>query len=142
MGHRIPTTDSEREARLRAALRSADLLGPEERAERRAKARAKRKEMERERKKAIRAAYRRVKEAKRKKEPEVTGSHKYDDLWVGECFEEKGKFFLKNWQRLSKEIDDNDDIDNDSYSCRKRMRRIWSLTLMEKRNRPNHLPHL
>nr|XP_011425853.2 regulator of G-protein signaling 22 isoform X2 [Crassostrea gigas] len=67
---RIPTTDSEREARLRAALRSADLLGPEERAERRAKARAKRKEMERERKKAIRAAYRRVKEAKRKKEPE------------------------------------------------------------------------
>nr|XP_034317314.1 regulator of G-protein signaling 22 isoform X16 [Crassostrea gigas] len=68
--HIIPTTDSEREARLRAALRSADLLGPEERAERRAKARAKRKEMERERKKAIRAAYRRVKEAKRKKEPE------------------------------------------------------------------------
>ena len=69
--HRIPTTDSQREARLRAALRSADLLGPEERAERRAKARAKKKEMERERKKAIRAAYRRVKEAKRKKEPEV-----------------------------------------------------------------------
>ncbi|XP_052697968.1 regulator of G-protein signaling 22-like isoform X12 [Crassostrea angulata] len=68
--HIIPTTDSERDARLRAALRSADLLGPEERAERRAKARAKRKEMERERKKAIRAAYRRVKEAKRKKEPE------------------------------------------------------------------------
>ncbi|XP_078313746.1 uncharacterized protein LOC111129190 isoform X4 [Crassostrea virginica] len=67
---RIPTTDSQREARLRAALRSADLLGPEERAERRAKARAKRKEMERERKKAIRAAYRRVREAKRKKEPE------------------------------------------------------------------------
>ncbi|XP_061163908.1 regulator of G-protein signaling 22-like isoform X6 [Saccostrea echinata] len=67
---RIPTTDSERQARLRAALRSADLLGPEERAERRAKARAKRKEMERERKKAIRAAYRRVREAKRKKEPE------------------------------------------------------------------------
>lgn len=99
MGHRIPTTDSEREARLRAALRSADLLGPEERAERRAKARAKRKEMERERKKAIRAAYRRVKEAKRKKEPEVTESRKYDDLWVGECFEEKGNFFLKNWQR-------------------------------------------
>lgn len=55
-------------------MRSADLLGPEERAERRAKARAKRKEMERERKKAIRAAYRRVKEAKRKKEPEVRGS--------------------------------------------------------------------
>lgn len=69
-------------------MRSADLLGPEERAERRAKARAKRKEMERERKKAIRAAYRRVKEAKRKKEPEVRGS----DLWLGECFEgKKGK---------------------------------------------------
>ncbi|XP_056020780.1 uncharacterized protein LOC125650178 isoform X16 [Ostrea edulis] len=67
---RIPTTDSVREARLRAALKSVDLLGPEERAERRAKNRAKRKEMERERKKAIRAAYRRVREAKRKKEPE------------------------------------------------------------------------
>ncbi|XP_056020766.1 uncharacterized protein LOC125650178 isoform X3 [Ostrea edulis] len=68
--HIIPTTDSVREARLRAALKSVDLLGPEERAERRAKNRAKRKEMERERKKAIRAAYRRVREAKRKKEPE------------------------------------------------------------------------
>jgi hypothetical protein len=71
LGFRIPTTDSVREARLRATLRSVDLLGPEERAERRAKNRAKRKEMERERKKAIRAAYRRVREAKRKKEPEV-----------------------------------------------------------------------
>lgn len=70
-------------------MRSADLLGPEERAERRAKARAKRKEMERERKKAIRAAYRRVKEAKRKKEPEVRGSCKYKDIWLEECFERK-----------------------------------------------------
>lgn len=55
--------------------------------------------MERERKKVIRVVYRRVKEVKRKKELEVIGLYKYDDLWVGECFEEKENFFLKNWQR-------------------------------------------
>lgn len=97
MGYRIFTIDSEREVRLRVVLRFVDLFGFEERVERRVKVRVKRKEMERERKKVIRVVYRRVKEVKRKKELEVIGLYKYDDLWVGECFGEKGKYFLKNW---------------------------------------------
>lgn len=143
MGYRIFTIDSEREVRLRVVLRFVDLFGFEERVERRVKVRVKRKEMERERKKVIRVVYRRVKEVKRKKELEVIGLYKYDDLWVGECFEEKGNFFFKELvERLIKEIDDNDDVDNDLYFCRKRMRRIWSLILMEKRNRLNYFFYL
>ncbi|XP_062595147.1 regulator of G-protein signaling 22-like isoform X12 [Saccostrea cucullata] len=115
---RIPTTDSERQARLRAALRSADLLGPEERAERRAKARAKRKEMERERKKAIRAAYRRVREAKRKKEPEKEDEEDMDFDIDGEKKPSKppppfvdmlhNKQIMLNFKKSLAELEDKD----------------------------------
>ncbi|XP_033734034.1 uncharacterized protein LOC117323122 isoform X2 [Pecten maximus] len=67
---RVPTTDSQRAARLRQALGLGADMNSEQRAEMRAKARERRKEMERERKKAIRAAYRRVKEAKQRKDTE------------------------------------------------------------------------
>ncbi|KAK3093892.1 hypothetical protein FSP39_021520 [Pinctada imbricata] len=65
---RVPTTESQREARIKAS-KSVE-MSPEKRAEMRALARQRRKEMERERKKAIRAAYRRVREAKQKKDPD------------------------------------------------------------------------
>lgn len=58
-------------------------------------------------------------------------------------FWRKREIFLKELvERLIKEIDDNDDVDNDLYFCRKRMRRIWSLILMEKRNRLNYFFYL
>jgi len=55
-----------RAKRLRDAL--ADDIDSEKRAELRMLARLRRKDMERERRKAIRNAYRRVREAKKKKE--------------------------------------------------------------------------
>ena len=58
-----------RAKRLRDAL--ADDIDSEKRAELRMLARLRRKDMERERRKAIRNAYRRVREAKKKKDPEV-----------------------------------------------------------------------
>lgn len=66
---RAPTTESVRAKRLRDAL--ADDIDSEKRAELRMLARLRRKDMERERRKAIRNAYRRVREAKKKKDPEV-----------------------------------------------------------------------
>ncbi|XP_021361721.1 uncharacterized protein LOC110455726 isoform X3 [Mizuhopecten yessoensis] len=67
---RVSTTDSQRALRLRQALGLGADMDSEQRAAMRAKARERRKEMERERKKAIRAAYRRVKEAKQRKDTE------------------------------------------------------------------------
>lgn len=58
-----------------------DEFDAEKRKVQRAKAREKRKEMERERKKAIRAAYRRVKEAKQKKDTDVCVNFLY--LFIG-----------------------------------------------------------
>ena len=67
---RVPTTESQKEARLKARKPMIE-MDPEKRAEMKARARQRRKEMERERKKAIRAAYRRVREAKQKRDPDV-----------------------------------------------------------------------
>ena len=66
---RVATTESQKAKRLRDALH--DDIDSEKRAELRMLARLKRKDMERERRKAIRNAYRRVREAKKKKDPEV-----------------------------------------------------------------------
>lgn len=65
---RVATTDSEKARRIQNAL--ADDIDSEKRAELRMLARLRRKDMERERRKAIRNAYRRVREAKKKKGPE------------------------------------------------------------------------
>lgn len=67
--NRVPTTESQRARRLAQALQ--DDVDSEKRAELRMLARLRRKDMERERRRAIRNAYRRVKEAKKKKGPEV-----------------------------------------------------------------------
>ncbi|XP_071159349.1 regulator of G-protein signaling 22-like isoform X30 [Mytilus edulis] len=62
---RVPTTESQRARRLKDAFQ--DDVDSEKRAELRMLARLRRKDMERERRKAIRNAYRRVREAKKKK---------------------------------------------------------------------------
>ncbi|XP_063428007.1 uncharacterized protein LOC134711377 isoform X3 [Mytilus trossulus] len=62
---RVPTTESQRARRLKDAFQ--DDIDSEKRAELRMLARLRRKDMERERRKAIRNAYRRVREAKKKK---------------------------------------------------------------------------
>lgn len=60
------TTETQRAQRLKSDLFMED-LDEEQRAELRAKRREARKEMERERRKAIRAAYKRLKDSKTKK---------------------------------------------------------------------------
>ena len=62
-----PSTESERQVRLRTALSMAESIDEGRRAEQRARAKERRKQMEKERKKAIRAAKQRQKEAKLKR---------------------------------------------------------------------------